>query len=76
MRFQNLSVGYNFPAQLANKFKLSKVRVHASVNNLFTITGYSGLDPQVAGAADTNFGVDLGNFPLTRQFTFGINVGF
>jgi TonB-dependent starch-binding outer membrane protein SusC len=76
LRFQNLSIGYNFPTQLANKLKLSRVRVHGSVNNLFTITGYGGLDPQVAGAADTNFGVDLGNFPMTRQFTIGLNVGF
>ena len=76
LRFQNLSVAYNFPSQLANRLKLGRVRVHASVNNLFTITGYSGLNPQVAGSADTNFGIDLGNFPLTRQFTFGINVGF
>jgi TonB-dependent starch-binding outer membrane protein SusC len=76
LRFQNLSVGYNLPASVVNKMRLGRVRVHAAVNNLFTITGYGGLDPQVAGAADTNFGVDLGNFPLTRQFTFGVNVGF
>lgn len=76
LRFQNLSIGYNFPTALANKLKLGRVRVHGAVNNLFTITGYGGLDPQVAGAADTNFGVDLGNFPMTRQFTFGLNVGF
>ncbi len=76
LRFQNLSFAYNFPVEIANKLKLSKLRVHAAVNNLFTITKYGGLDPQVAGAADTNFGVDLGNFPMTRQFTFGINVGF
>lgn len=76
LRFQNLSFAYNFPSAIANKLKLGKLRVHASVNNLFTITGYGGLDPQVAGAADTNFGIDLGNFPMTRQFTFGVNVGF
>lgn len=76
LRFQNLSFAYNFPMELANKLRLSRLRVHAAVNNLFTITKYGGLDPQVAGAADTNFGVDLGNFPMTRQFTFGINVGF
>ena len=76
LRFQNLSVGYNLPTSLVNKMKLGRVRVTGSVNNLFTITGYGGLDPQVAGAADTNFGVDLGNFPMTRQFTFGLNVGF
>lgn len=76
LRFQNLSFAYNFPMEMANKLRLSRLRVHAAVNNLFTITKYGGLDPQVAGAADTNFGVDLGNFPMTRQFTFGINVGF
>lgn len=76
LRFQNLSFAYNFPLEMANKLRLSRLRVHAAVNNLFTITKYGGLDPQVAGAADTNFGVDLGNFPMTRQFTFGINVGF
>ena len=76
LRFQNLSVAYNLPSSISNKLKLGRVRVNAAVNNLFTITGYSGLDPQVAGAADTNFGVDLGNFPMTRQVTFGLNVGF
>lgn len=76
LRFQNLSLAYNFPSAIANKLRLGKLRVHGSVNNLFTITGYGGLDPQVAGAADTNFGIDLGNFPMTRQFTFGVNVGF
>ncbi|MBA4852243.1 TonB-dependent receptor [Emticicia sp. BO119] len=76
LRFQNLSFAYNFPTAIANKMKLSRLRVNAAVNNLFTITKYGGLDPQVAGAADTNFGVDLGNFPMTRQVTFGLNVGF
>jgi TonB-dependent starch-binding outer membrane protein SusC len=76
LRFQNLSIGYNLPTGVTNKLRLGRVRVHGSVNNLFTITGYGGLDPQVAGAADTNFGIDLGNFPVTRQFTFGLNIGF
>ncbi len=75
-RFQNLTIGYNIPTAVAKRMKLGRVRVSASVNNLLTITKYGGLDPQVAGAADTNFGIDLGNFPTTRQFTFGVNVGF
>ncbi|PLK43344.1 TonB-dependent receptor [Emticicia sp. TH156] len=76
LRFQNLSIAYNVPSAIASKMKLGRIRVNAAVNNLFTVTKYSGLDPQVAGAADTNFGVDLGNFPMTRQVTFGLNVGF
>ena len=75
-RLQNLSIGYNIPTSVVKSLKLSRLRVSASVNNLLTITKYGGLDPQVAGAADTNFGIDLGNFPTTRQFTVGVNVGF
>jgi TonB-dependent starch-binding outer membrane protein SusC len=75
-RLQNLSIGYNIPSTIVKTLRLSRVRVSASVNNLLTITKYGGLDPQVAGAADTNFGIDIGNFPTTRQFTFGVNVGF
>ena len=75
-RLQNVTVGYNLPPNLLNSWRMSKFRVFASVNNLVTITGYDGLDPSVGGNADTNFGVDLGNFPITRSWTFGVNLGF
>jgi hypothetical protein len=61
---------------MLSRLKMTKLRVFGSVNNLFTITGYEGLDPSVGGAADTNFGIDLGNYPITRSFTFGVNLGF
>jgi TonB-dependent starch-binding outer membrane protein SusC len=76
LRLQNISIGYTLPKALLSKLNLSKLRVFATTNNLFTITGYSGLDPQVAGNADTGFGIDLGNFPVTRSVTFGLNLGF
>jgi hypothetical protein len=75
-RLQNVTFGYNIPSNVVKSWNMSKLRVYASVNNLLTITGYSGLDPSVGGAADTNFGVDLGNYPITRSWTFGVNVGF
>lgn len=75
-RIQNLTLGYNLPASFLNNWKISRARITASVNNLMTITGYDGLDPSVGGNADTNFGIDLGNFPITRSFTFGVNLGF
>ena len=75
-RLQNMTVGYNIPQATLTKWNMSKLRVFASVNNLFTLTKYSGLDPSVGGAADTNFGVDLGNYPITRSWVFGVNVGF
>ncbi len=76
LRMQNLSIGYNFPSATLSKIGLTRVRVYFSTNNLFTITKYSGLDPSVGGAADTSFGIDLGNYPITRSFTGGFNIGF
>ena len=76
LRFQNISLGYNLPKNLLSKAKLTKVHLYASTNNLFTITKYQGLDPQVGGNADTNFGIDVGNYPMTRSYTFGLNLGF
>lgn len=76
LRMQNLTLGYTLPTALLNKVRLSRVRVSASVNNIFTITKYQGLDPGVGGAADSNFGIDVGNYPLTRSFNFGLGVTF
>ena len=74
-RMQFLTLSYNFPQKLI-KGVLKKARIYASANNIFTISKYKGLDPQVGGAADTNFGIDVGNYPVTRSYTFGVSVGF
>jgi TonB-linked SusC/RagA family outer membrane protein len=76
LRLQNLTLGYTLPVAMLDKLKMSKLRVYASANNLFTISKYSGLDPAVGGAADTNFGIDVGNYPVTRSYTLGVNLGF
>ena len=76
LRFQNVSIGYNLPASFLNRIGLERVRVFGSTNNIFTITKYQGLDPSVGGNADTNFGIDVGNYPITRSFLFGLSVGF
>jgi hypothetical protein len=73
---QNLTLGYTLPAALLDRLKMTKLRLYVSTNNVFTITKYQGLDPAVGGAADTNFGIDVGNYPITRSFTAGLNLGF
>ncbi|KAA6430491.1 TonB-dependent receptor [Dyadobacter flavalbus] len=75
-RMQNITLGYTLPGNLLSKIKMQKLRVFASTNNLFTVTKYQGLDPGVGGNADTNFGIDVGNYPITRSYTVGINLGF
>lgn len=76
VRMQTLGVGYTMPSNILNKLKMNKLRVFASMNNLFTLSKYQGLDPGVGGNVDTQFGVDVGNYPVTRGWTLGLNIGF
>ena len=68
LRVKNIQLGYQIPDQWIRRIGVDNVRVFASGENLFTITGYRGLDPERAG--DTN-----GLYPLTKSFSFGINIG-
>jgi TonB-dependent starch-binding outer membrane protein SusC len=76
LRMQNLSVGYNVSKAMLDKLNLRRLRLYASTNNLFTITKYLGLDPAVGGAVDTSFGIDVGNYPVTRSVVVGLGVTF
>jgi hypothetical protein len=76
LRLQNVSLGYTVPKSVLEKLKIARLHFYASTNNLFTVTKYQGLDPQVGGNADTNFGIDVGNYPITRSVTVGLNLGF
>lgn len=70
LRLKNAQIGYTFPKKWMQKAKIERLRVYASANNLFTLTKYSGYDPEVGS------GVDYGNYPQSRTFTFGLNVTF
>ncbi|APQ18477.1 SusC/RagA family TonB-linked outer membrane protein [Maribacter hydrothermalis] len=74
LRLVQLRVGYNFNTNLVESLGLRKFSVGLSANNIWTLTDYSGLDPQVAGP-DTNFGVDVGNFPVTPSYAITLEIG-
>jgi TonB-linked SusC/RagA family outer membrane protein len=78
LKLKNLTVGYTLPAGVARQFMLSRLRIYVSAQNLFTITKYSGLDPEIGlqFSNPTQNGVDNGTYPASRSFTVGINVGF
>ena len=75
LRLKNIQLGYTIPQSITEKVSISSLRVYLQAVNLFTITKYSGLDPELGGW-DTSFGMDAGNYPLVKQFLFGINVSF
>ncbi|MDR1542826.1 MAG: TonB-dependent receptor [Prevotellaceae bacterium] len=70
LRLKNLQLGYSLPTKLISKAKISRLRFYVQATNLFTITKYTGFDPEVGG------GVDYGNYPQCRTFTFGMNFDF
>ncbi len=74
LRLQRLAFTYSFDPNLLDKWGLSRFKIGISANNLWTITKYSGLDPVVAGP-DTNFGIDVGNFPVTPQYLISLELG-
>lgn len=75
-RLSNIRVAYDFSERLIRPMGISRVRVGLVASNIFTITKYEGLDPQVGGDVDTNFGIDVGNYPMTRGFNFTLTLGF
>ncbi|HET6993688.1 MAG TPA: hypothetical protein VFI06_01840, partial [Chitinophagaceae bacterium] len=78
LKLKNLSIGYTLPTSLLSKYSISKIRVYVSSQNLFVITKYTGLDPEIGmqGGSATQNGVDNGTYPSSRFFTFGLNVTF
>ena len=95
LRLRNVQIGYTLSSNLSSKYSITRLRLFVSAQNLFTITGYSGLDPEVGlpqqydgskrygpyGGGDLprsvgSSGVDVGNYPSSVFYTFGLNVTF
>ena len=74
VRCKNISLGYTFSENLLKKMYVSALRVYANVTNAFTITKYSGMDPEVGSWDPINAGIDNGFYPQSRRFTFGLNI--
>lgn len=74
LRLQRLAFSYDF-IDLTERLGLSRLKLGLSANNIWTITNYSGLDPGIGGGADTNFGIDVGNYPVAPQYLITLEVG-
>ena len=76
IRLQNVTLSYNFPSDLANKLKMSMVKVYVSGSNLLTISDYTGYNPDVSltGSDTQKLGHDNAGYPVARTIRFGLNV--
>lgn len=78
LRLNTLTLGYTIPQSLLEKIKVNNLRLYASCYNVFTLTNYSGFDPEVSTRRKTALtpGVDYSAYPKSRQFIFGLNLNF
>ncbi|MDR1525371.1 MAG: TonB-dependent receptor [Tannerella sp.] len=74
IRLKNVVLGYRFPV----KRSVESLRLYMSAQNLLTITGYSGFDPEVSSKGGSNLqpGIDWNPYPTSRVFTLGVNIVF
>ncbi len=78
LRARNVQLGYTLPQKLTKKIFVQRLRVYAQAENLFTLTRYSGCDPEVTGGNGfgTELGIDRGVYPQNRTFSVGVNLTF
>ena len=83
LRARTMQIGYTVPTTSLGRLGISRLRVYVQAQNLFTITGYSGIDPVLSnvniGDGDANdqyLGTDLGNYPSSRIYSLGVNLDF
>ena len=75
VRVKQLSIGYTIDPSTLKRYGIDKARIYLQGANLFTLTKYSGLDPEVNGSS-VSFGVDYGVYPPSKQFNVGVSLTF
>ena len=75
-RIQNIQLGYTLNSTFSKKAGISKLRLYASVNNVYTFTKYRGFDPTASSGAAVGGGIDYGFYPAPRVYMFGVNLNF
>jgi hypothetical protein len=78
LRFKNITLAYNIPKNLLRNVSIDNLRIYSNIQNMWTITRYTGFDPEV-GASQTNdnvSGLDNGRYPSPRIYTFGLSITF
>lgn len=77
-RLKNVQIGYTFPSTVSEKIGMDSFRLYVQASNLFTITGYDGVDPEINSSQFDNLtlGVDSNSYPLAQIFTVGFNIKF
>lgn len=78
LRLKNVTLAYRLPNKILDKVRVKSFRIFAGATNLWTLTNYTGFDPEANtyGQSTTLIGIDSGGYPQAKTYTLGVNVGF
>ncbi len=78
LRIKNITLAYYVPAKYISRIGVENLKVYANLQNMWTLTNYTGFDPEVGAsqANDNVSGLDNGRYPSPRIYTFGVNISF
>ena len=74
LRLKSMQIGFTIPQKWTRKARINRVRIYGGAQNLWTITGYEGFDPEFTGGTNTAWGIDRGYYPQNRTFQCGIQI--
>ncbi len=76
LKCKNITLGYRLPENILSKIYVHSIRVYATVTNVFTITKYQGMDPEIGSWNPLQAGWDSGYYPQPRVYSIGANITF
>ena len=80
IRLKNITLGYTLPKSILSNAHIENVRVYVNIQNLLTLTGYSGYDPEVGASTQDStgltYGLDNGRYPSPTMYSCGVNITF
>ena len=77
LRLSTITLGYTLPKNLMHKARINNARIYCTLNNIYTITGYSGYDPEVAATSSAlTQGIDNSSYPRAKSYVIGLNLTF
>ena len=77
VRLRNIQLGYSLSTDFVNNtLSMRNLRIYVSATNVFTLSGYTGYNPQIGGGQVTETGIDFGTYPLSSVYTLGVEFSF
>ena len=76
LRLKVLTLGYTLPKKWLGRLPIGRIHIYATGQNLLTLTGYNGMDPEIGGNGLSTRGIDKGGYPVSKKYMMGVQINF